>query len=323
MTLKIAAALVVCLFGGTLGLPGGAPFCDQTTQTLGFLNKHGKDSTAKYTITSRWVSNDSDRTCHQDTYKTQSYKSAQTFTAGQAMKLTLSGTSNIGGLIFGGQDANKRFVGGVTAPTTGSFKVCNAGVGGGFSITHSSLNALTTLDIPFTPPAGTIGPLTVVSLATVGSIGTPWGTAMLTLQAGGGGGGAGGGGNTTAPSPAGNQAQPSAAPAAQSKAPVVVSVAPIAPAAQSAAPAPLQTDTGGKVGDTKPPPVAPALYSPKPDPVGFVKLQETGGVNKLAATPSPKPQQTLKAKNKNKANKKKKHTPNNTAAAPKATATGK
>ncbi|TPX30227.1 hypothetical protein SmJEL517_g06164 [Synchytrium microbalum] len=172
------------------------------------------------------------------------------------MTLTISG-SNIGGLLFGVQDANKNFVGGLKAPTTGSFKVCGAlGAGSGMSITHGLLNTLTTLDISFTPPAGTIGPLTVSALVSTGTVHTPYGTASLTLSSSSG---AAGGSSTTATG-AGKTIQ-SPAPSPQSSAPVATQVHPsVAPAPQSsalpagyaippsAAPFPFQSTVADKTG---------------------------------------------------------------------------
>ncbi|TPX30222.1 hypothetical protein SmJEL517_g06163 [Synchytrium microbalum] len=164
--------------GATWALPSGAPTCDSANPTNQFKSKHGNKNTLTLSIA----------------------PSTQGYTPGQPMTLTLSG-GNVGGVIFGVQDANKKFVSGLSVPAGVSMKMCTNGVGAGMTVTHSALNQVSSVTFPFTPPAGATGPLSVSALVSTGSINTAWGQATLSLAAAGGGRGNSTGNSTV---PAGN-----------------------------------------------------------------------------------------------------------------------
>ncbi|TPX30228.1 hypothetical protein SmJEL517_g06165 [Synchytrium microbalum] len=221
------------------GLPGGSPYCDSTLISGAFTKKHGTQSTAvNYKITG----------------------STATFTPGTAMTITVSG-DNIGGALFGVKDAAGAFVAGMAVPAAGSFKMCsNGGAGSAMTVTHTGLNAMASVDIPFTPPMGVAGPLTVSAIVTSQGLGSPWNTATMTLNGAGAAAPA-------APAPAATTPPPPVAPQ------------PAPAASPPAPPAVAPPPAGGG-------PVAPAIYSP--DPNGN-KLTGNAPVPAAIASPEPGP----------------------------------
>ncbi|TPX30229.1 hypothetical protein SmJEL517_g06168 [Synchytrium microbalum] len=191
---------ILALVSSINGLPTGAPYCDPTLSNAPVLNVfttfHGAKSAAvQYQLTS----------------------SAPSYATGQVMTLSLSGASNanIGGVLIGVRDADGNFVSGMAVPTIGTFKSCvNGGVGSGMTITHSALNTLAKIDIAFTPPAGTLGALTVSAIVVSQGLGTPWSTAVMTINAGGAAGV-----GKPAPEPCCGKPKPAPAPASSGPAP--------------------------------------------------------------------------------------------------------